>query len=172
METCEVCSASVKELRRGRCWGCYSRWVEARPVGLGAKCAICTERRRERLKSIELLGAWMPVCFNCSGRASTLAPMPQTIAGIRKALDRERRLRDRRFGKKDTRVFQYDRRSNDRRGERVVRDECVPIDDEMILDIELEEVVASLERELAERDDLTRIRELPPPLPAMGSDAR
>jgi ribosome-binding protein aMBF1 (putative translation factor) len=135
---------------------------------VGAKCAICTERRRERLKSIELLGAWMPVCFNCSGRASTLVPMPQTVAGIRVALDRERRSRDRRFGKKDTRVFQYDRRSADRRDGRTVGDDCLPIDDEMILDIELAEVVASLERELelADREDLTRIRELPPPLPA------
>ena len=166
METCEVCNANVKELRRGRCWGCYSRWVEARPVGMGAKCAMCSERRRARLKSVELLGAWMPVCYTCSGRAAILNPMPQTVAGIRRALIRERRATDRRFGKKDTRVFQYDRRSDDRREGRNDED-CLPIDEEMILDIELEQVVASLERELAHREvELTRIRELPPPLPA------
>ena len=165
METCEVCNANVKELRRGRCWGCYSHWVEARPVGLGAKCAICSERRRRRLKSVELLGAWMPVCYTCSGRAATLAPMPQTVVGIRRALIRERRGDERRFGKKDTRVFQYDRRSDDRRAGRKA-DDCLQIDDEMILDIELEEVVASLERELAQPEsELTRIRELPPPMP-------
>ena len=38
VHTCDVCSAKVHELRRGRCWGCYARWVDARPVGVGARC--------------------------------------------------------------------------------------------------------------------------------------
>ena len=28
---CGVCGAAVSELRRGRCWGCYTRWAESRP---------------------------------------------------------------------------------------------------------------------------------------------
>jgi hypothetical protein len=31
-----VAEAGVTELRRGRCWGCYMRWAESRPVGRGA----------------------------------------------------------------------------------------------------------------------------------------
>src|ERR1035438_10828460 len=29
---CSVCGAAVTELRRGRCWGCYTRWAES-PIG-------------------------------------------------------------------------------------------------------------------------------------------
>ena len=50
---CEVCGAQVATLRRGRCWICYVRWADARPVGLGAKCAICSDRRRENLRMVE-----------------------------------------------------------------------------------------------------------------------
>ena len=32
---CNVCGAAVTELRRGRCWGCYTRWVEIAPGGAG-----------------------------------------------------------------------------------------------------------------------------------------
>src|SRR5437868_3971187 len=51
---CGVCGARVTELRRGRCWGCYTRWGESRPVGKGAACAICHERRRSELRLMEL----------------------------------------------------------------------------------------------------------------------
>ena len=36
LKTCEVCRAHVSELRRGRCWGCYERWVEQRTSVTGA----------------------------------------------------------------------------------------------------------------------------------------
>ena len=75
---CEVCSAQVSELRRGRCWGCYARWVDDRPVGMGAKCTTCNEKRRRFLKSVELFGAWKPMCFNCAGQLLDLDPMPPT----------------------------------------------------------------------------------------------
>jgi hypothetical protein len=133
---CEVCNANVNELRRGRCWGCYNRWVDARPVGLGAQCAVCAERRRDLLRGLELLGSWMPMCYACSGQAMRLEPLPQTLAGIRRALIRERRERERRFGKKDTRVFQYDRRHDDRRLPREGDDsDWVFIDDDMIVEV-------------------------------------
>jgi len=158
---CEVCNAEVSELRRGRCWGCYNRWVEARPVGLGAHCCVCGERRRTQLRGVELLGSWMPMCYGCSGRSMRLTPMPQTLDGIRGALQRDRREDDRRGRKKDTRVFQYDRRNGDRREGRPDVDEgWFLIDDDMIVDeAELEGGRSSGQRAVEEA--LTCIRDAP-----------
>ena len=155
METCEVCNAKVHELRRGRCWGCYARWADARPVGLGARCVTCGEKRRRFLKATELFGVWTPMCFNCAGQMAQLDPMPRTLAALRDAVSRERRKKDRRIGKADTRVFRYERRVGERR---TGRDEIEVIDDDMIIEITID----------AEPDapgddfeaDLTQIREL------------
>lgn len=149
---CEVCNAKVHELRRGRCWGCYGRWVDARPVGVGARCATCNEKRRRFLKSVELFGGWQPMCFNCAGQLLNLDPMPSTIGALRDAVSRERRKRDRRLGKPDTRVFRYERRVGERR---TARDEYPIIEDDMIIEVTVE---ASPEGE--DFDDLTQIREL------------
>jgi len=178
---CEICCARVSELRRGRCWGCYSRWVEARPVGIGAACRICGERRRAYLKSVELLGSWSPVCYNCAGRMATLDGMPQSVAGIRALLTRERRADARRIGRADGRVFPYERRGRDRRAAEVeieieVEDDAFAaaepahrIDEAMI--VEIAELAQDLELLAAELPDdgsadraveLTRIRELLP----------
>jgi len=119
MHSCEVCNAKVHELRRGRCWGCYSRWVDARAVGVNATCVTCNEKRRRLLKSVELFGGWKPMCFSCSGQLLHVDPLPLTIAGLKDALSRERRKKDRRIGKVDSRVFQYERRVGDRRTDRV-----------------------------------------------------
>jgi len=151
MHECEVCNARVNELRRGRCWGCYSRWVEARPVGLGARCVTCNEKRRRVLRAVELFGRWQPMCFNCAGQLLTMSPVPATIAELRQAVSRERRRVDRRIGKPDTRVFRYERRVGERR---TTREDLMPIDDEMII-----EVSAGDEGEL-DFEDLTSIREL------------
>ena len=154
METCELCNARVHELRRGRCWGCYARWVDARPVGLGARCVTCHEKRRRFLKSVELYGAWQPMCFNCAGQVAMLDPMPRTIAGLRDAVSRERRKRDRRIGKPDTRVFRYERRVGERRAG---REELPSVDDDMIIEVTIEEPVLDTGEDF---EDLTRIREL------------
>jgi hypothetical protein len=148
---CEVCNAHVHELRRGRCWGCYGRWVDARPVGLGARCVTCNEKRRRFLKSVELFGNWMPMCFNCAGQVLDLDPMPTTIAGLREVVSRERRRRDRRFGKPDTRVFRYERRVGERRSG---REDCPAVDDDMIIEVTYEASDGD------DFDDLTQIREL------------
>jgi hypothetical protein len=167
MNRCEICSAKVAELRRGRCWGCYNRWVDSRPVGIGACCTLCGERRRGFLRSVELLGAWMPLCHNCGHRALQLDPMPATIAEIRQSVDRERRREERRQGKKDTRVFRRNRRGADeRRRGRGLGDDLIVIDDEMIVEVQDQASTAAV---AAHRDgalgrdeiDLTRIRELP-----------
>ena len=154
---CEICHAKVGELRRGRCWGCYSRWSETRPVGLGARCTTCGEKRRRMLKTVELLGGWRPMCFNCAGVVGTLEPMPRTITAIKDAISRERRKKDRRVGRPDTRVFQYDRRIGERRT--TARDSYTAIDDEMIIEITIEEDPSS-SGPAVEFDDLTQIRAL------------
>ena len=133
--SCEVCGAGVAELRRGRCWSCYSQWAESRPVGFGASCVLCGERRRDMLKSVELLSAWVPCCHSCHARALRLDPMPQSLSALREKLRRERRDTQRRGARPDTRVFQRDRRFGDRRVGRVGDDELVLlIDDDMIID--------------------------------------
>ncbi len=151
MYSCEVCSAKVGELRRGRCWGCYSRWVDAKPVGVGAHCTTCNEKRRRVLKSVELFGNWRPMCFSCAGQVLQLNPMPPTIAELKEALSRERRKKDRRIGKADTRVFKYERRVGDRRAGRADEQN---IDDDMIIEITL-----GTDDEV-DFEDMTQIREL------------
>jgi hypothetical protein len=151
---CEVCNAMVGELRRGRCWGCYARWVDARPVGVGARCITCPEKRRRVLRAVELFGGWKPMCFNCSGQLLTLNPMPETIAELKLAVSRERRRTDRRWGKPDTRVFQYERRVGERR---TSREDFPPIEDDMIIEVTVEPMTAS---DGMEFEDLTSIREL------------
>lgn len=152
---CEVCNAKVSELRRGRCWGCYGRWVDSRPVGLGARCVTCGEKRRRVLKTVEVHASWYPMCFNCAGQLLHLDPMPPTLEALRKAVSRERRGIDRRIGKPDTRVFQYERRVGERRS---AREEYPHVDDDMIIEVIVE--VSPCHDEAVDFDDITQIREL------------
>jgi hypothetical protein len=145
---CQVCSAKVTELRRGRCWGCYGRWVDARPVGIGAKCITCPERRRRVLRTVELFGAWQPMCFNCAGQLLSQNPVPATVAQLRAAISRERRQDDRRNGKSDTRVFRYERRVGSRR-EQV--GSLHSIDNDMIIEVTADDGM--------EFEDMTAIHE-------------
>jgi hypothetical protein len=144
MDQCEICGATVFELRRGRCWGCYSRWVDARPVGLGAACRMCGERRRTVLKSMELLAAWTTVCHNCAARIASLTPLPRSLDAIKAQLGRGRRDR-RAMTVRITRPV-----------EAVAEQTTGPIDEAMIIDIT--ELAGDLES-LA--GDLTRIRFAP-----------
>jgi hypothetical protein len=154
---CAICHAHVHELRRGRCWGCYARWTEARPVGLGARCTLCGEQRQPLLRSIELLGGWRPMCFNCNGQVAQLDPMPRTILGLRTALSRDRRKRDRRDSRPDPRPA-ADRRER-RVGARRTTGREAAVDDDMVIEITID--VGSEPVEPAEDfDQLTQIREL------------
>jgi len=122
-------------------------------VGLGARCTTCPEKRRRFLKTVELFGAWKPMCFNCAGVLCSLEPMPKTITALKEAVSRERRKRDRRWGKADGRVFVYERRVGERRSDR----EDVPaVDDDMIIEVSLD-VDAAL---TPDPEDITQIREL------------
>jgi hypothetical protein len=113
---CGVCGAAVTELRRGRCWGCYSRWTESRPVGRGAACTVCQEKRRAHLKLVELKGRSLPFCHTCAAQVMRLPEVPDTLEELRYELRRDRRDADRRDGKLDQRIFPRERRVGERRG--------------------------------------------------------
>ena len=122
---------------------------------MGAKCVTCTEKRRRFLKSVELFGGWKPMCFNCAGQLLDLDPMPATIMALKEAISRERRKRDRRIGKPDSRVFRYERRVGERRD--TLRGEAIPdVDDDMIIEVSYEASTEPSE----DFEDLTQIREL------------
>lgn len=129
---CEVCGARVVDLRRGRCFGCYALWAESRAVGLGAACVLCDDRRKDNLRRMELLGAWVPLCYNCCGRALRLRPLPRTIDAIRHELARERRNVDRRSSAPDPRPARLERRGLERRSVGHAQDGDLLLDDLLI----------------------------------------
>jgi len=114
--SCGVCGARVSELRRGRCWGCYAQWTEQRPVGRGASCAICQEKRREHLRLLELHNRSVPLCHVCAARTVKLGAVPPTLDQLRKTLRRNRREEDRRTDGLDRRIFPRECRVGERRG--------------------------------------------------------
>lgn len=114
-QPCQACGAKVPTLRRGRCPVCYLRWSQSRPVGLGARCVVCDERRHDHLKMVEFQQRWLPMCHTCAGRGFSLTPLPETLEEFRDRLSRNRRACDRRIGRPDRRVFQIDRRLVERR---------------------------------------------------------
>jgi hypothetical protein len=127
---------------------------------MGARCVTCNEKRRRLLKSVELYGGWKPMCFSCAGQLLHLVPLPPTLQALRDVISRERRRVDRRFGKPDTRVFQYERRVGERRSVR----EYPAVDDDMIIEVTIElDNQRVLETDF---DDLTQIRELVHDMPA------
>ena len=88
--------------------------------------------------------------------------MPQSISEIRETLSRNRREKDRRWGKRDSRVFRYNRRGDDRRLPRDLSE--AGVDDDMI--VEISELVSELELLSLEgagksRADLTCIQDRP-----------
>lgn len=123
--TCEVCGAHVNQLRRGRCWICYIRWAESRPVGFGASCVICNDRRRDNLRLVEFHGAWIPMCHNCGTRALRLSPMPGSLEGLRQRLNRDRRWNDRRRELPDPRDERNERRQDERRAILLTPDQII-----------------------------------------------
>jgi hypothetical protein len=143
---CTVCRAEVTELRRGRCWGCYTRWAESRPVGRGSSCAVCSEKRREELKLVELAGRSLPFCHGCAARLARLDDIPGSIEGMRRALRRDRRDGDRRMHKLDHRIFPRERRVGERRapprGAHADTDPQIRVDDfdEMIVELDASDV--------------------------------
>jgi hypothetical protein len=104
------------------------------------------------------------MCFNCAGIVFQLDPMPRTMAALKEAVSRERRHRDRRFGKPDTRVFVYERRVGERRSVREADGQPVDplgaaVDDDLIIEIAIDMDMALAEMEPSDRD-ITQIREM------------
>jgi len=155
---CNVCGAEVSELRRGRCWGCYTRWAEARPVGRGAVCTLCFEKRRDQLKLIELHGRSLPLCHGCTARVGRLSEIPATIDGIRHALRRERRDGDRRGNKLDHRIFPRERRVGERREARDAKPDANVRLDPGELGLDLDEVIIELAESELEEVEQTFVR--------------
>lgn len=114
----------------------------------------CNEKRRRFLKTVELFGTWKPMCFNCHGVLGSLEPMPNTMTLLKEAVSRERRKRDRRWGKTDSRVFVYERRVGERRSGREA--ELPIVDDDMIIEVSLDADAG----DGMDFDDITAIREL------------
>ncbi|HVT07848.1 MAG TPA: hypothetical protein VHO67_10335 [Polyangia bacterium] len=159
---CSVCGASVTELRRGRCWGCYTRWAETRPVGRGAACATCGEKRRAQLKLVEIWRRSLPFCHGCAAAVMRLPEIPSTVEELRHALRRDRRDGDRRTGAKaDHRIFPRERRVGERRGPS--RDAFADTDPRIKLaELQMEEVVLELGDSDIEPGDQTQVRPSPP----------
>jgi hypothetical protein len=102
-------------------------------VGIGASCFACGEQRRENLRIVELLGKSHPMCHNCATRALKLMPMPKSLESIRERLNRDRRGRERRAGRRDFRIFSSERRGADRRIGRV--DDITWLGDEHVVEL-------------------------------------
>jgi len=64
---------------------------------------------------MELHARSHPVCHSCSGKISRLGTIPNTVAGIRDVLNRERRGVERRAEEADRRIFPRERRVGERR---------------------------------------------------------
>lgn len=159
---CGVCGARVSELRRGRCWGCYTRWSESRPVGQGAACAICQERRRGELRLVELQAKSRALCHSCAGRIARLDTVPTSINAIRILLGRERREGERREEALDRRIFPRERRVGERRAPpRTDGNGTEDTDPHMLLP-DFEEIVIELAESDVESVEHTKVLERNP----------
>jgi hypothetical protein len=159
-----------RTLRRGRCQRCYDDWVKSRPLGLGALCASCGDRRRVHLRYYELPvathapgGRWLVLCHNCVGAAEKLEPPPRSVEALKMRLQRERRWGDRRaesVGRAQPFDEALDRRQGDRRqSPRNFEEEAeleATIDDELVIELEADYEVLS-EGDLVDIEEVTGI---------------
>jgi hypothetical protein len=142
--------------------------VRARPVGIGAACAACADRRRLHLRYYELDlranapgGRWVVLCHNCCAVAEKVQPPPRSIEGLKMRLGRERRWGDRRAAAVGVAVdwpAQFDRRRDRRRDD----DRAEEIDAGDLVE-EVIEIVADYEQisedQLADIGEVTGIHQ-------------
>src|SRR3954470_498003 len=155
---CTVCGAQVLELRRGRCWDCYRQWAEVRPVGRGAMCAVCNERRRENLRMVEVHNRSLTLCFLCAARTLRLDQVPPTLEGLRSLLRRDRRAVDRRTDGLDSRIFPRERRVGERRD--IPRTRHGDTDPAIVLP-DFDDLVIEIDDADIEEMELTQVRARP-----------
>lgn len=79
------------------CAGCYDQWLRDKPIGVGAACQCCGDRRRLHLRFFELQRSFVVLCHNCTARAQAM-PAQRSAEALLERLGRERRQRDRRRG--------------------------------------------------------------------------
>ena len=153
-------------LRRGRCSRCYDAWVRARPVGAGAGCVGCGNRRRDHLRHYEVGmrlnaagGRWTILCHNCAASADKFNPPPRSLDALCERLARDRRWQERRYDRAH-RDPVAERRANDLRRERRLnlRDmfDATDMAEELIIEIEAEFEQVS-EDQLIAIEDVTGI---------------
>lgn len=151
--TCEACGSRVESLRRGRCSFCYLRWTDSRPVGMGAACVVCGDRRHDNLRSVEFQRKWVSMCHNCATKTFRLQPIPRTVEAIRQRLNRDRRWQERRFGKNDQRIFKSDRRVSERRSEEMSVEEFFDASDLVVEIIEKDDCDSAIDQTRIALDD-------------------
>lgn len=93
---CFKCGTTDRKLRRALCAPCYEQWLLQRPIGVGAACLRCGDRRRAHLRHFELVRGFVVLCHNCVAEAAALAPLPRSAEGLLERLSRERREGERR----------------------------------------------------------------------------
>jgi hypothetical protein len=92
------------------CSNCYEAWLQARPIGAGASCLCCGDRRRVHLRYFELAWGFIVLCHNCAARAAAVRPLPRTPEGLVSRLTRDRRHGERRKQPMSRTTEQKDRR--------------------------------------------------------------
>ena len=153
-------------LRRGRCSRCYDKWVRARPVGAGANCVGCGNRRREQLRHYEVGmrlnatgGRWTVLCHNCSASADGFKPAPRTLDALCQRLARDRRWQERRYDHAH-RDPHAERRAYELRNERRLnlRDmfDATELAEELVIEMEADFELVS-EDQLIDIQDVTGI---------------
>lgn len=162
---CGGCGQGASQLRRGRCEACYARWVRERPVGLGATCASCGDRRLAHLRHFELRGLWVVLCHNCCARADRLSALPHSVDGLLLCLSRERRQTERRGATAGADCWYspaerrgQGRRASDGQAERAVDAEALviaarPVVDPEVLSGLIEAELVELEADYARADE-------------------
>lgn len=85
---CSKCQG-IGVLRRNLCSRCYDNWLRQRPVGIGASCAGCGDRRRVHLQYVELRQGFAVVCRNCAAELALVRPADEEE--IRVLVQRDRR---------------------------------------------------------------------------------
>lgn len=89
--TCSRCQ-EISNLRRNLCPHCYVRWLRSRPIGVGACCTGCGDRRLVHLQYVELQQGFAVVCRNCAAQLERQGgPPPADDEEVRALLQRERR---------------------------------------------------------------------------------
>jgi hypothetical protein len=93
---CQLCGSRIRHVEvdePGLCGPCGLRLRLGQVPAVGARCAVCGERRRRALTVWPLSGE--PVCHTCAFYLKESRPWPRSIDEVARRLRRERRLQAR-----------------------------------------------------------------------------